>query len=220
MSSLLPVISWLLIVLFWAARAGADDAQPPTVRDPALRAEMLARRYADQAARKALVEFMQRFGPAFDPQSLSSDDEAEHVALLLSVAEADRANTAWLKEITGRHGWPTISLVGKEAAAAAWLLVQHADFDPKFQRACLERMEKQPSTEVSRRHVAYLTDRVLINEGKPQRYGTQFERAGGRWRPKPLEDEAGVDQRRAAMDLPPIAEYARSMEKAYGSTPK
>jgi hypothetical protein len=36
-------------------------------------------------------------------------------------------NLARLKEIVEQHGWPTISLVGVDGAAAAFLLAQHAD---------------------------------------------------------------------------------------------
>ena len=34
-----------------------------------------------------------------------------------------------LKEVVEEHGWPTHDLVGEDAASAAWLVAQHADFD-------------------------------------------------------------------------------------------
>src|SRR5207244_6160203 len=87
----------------------------------------------------------------------------------------DADNTAWLKDVVRRHGWPGCSLVGAEAANAAWLLVQHADRDPAFQRECLSLMEAAVAAgDASPADLAYLTDRVLRAEGKPQRYGTQF----------------------------------------------
>jgi hypothetical protein len=42
------------------------------------------------------------------------------------VALVDRDNTARLREIIGRHGWPGHRLVGQAGAHAAWLLAQHA----------------------------------------------------------------------------------------------
>ena len=114
------------------------------------------------------------------------------------------------------YGWPAKSLVGEKAAHAAWLLVQHADADPAFQRRCLDLMEKLPPGEVSARDVAYLTDRVLLAEGKPQRFGTQFQKdAAGKWVPKTLEDPEHVDDRRRAAGLEPIADYARRMSDVY-----
>lgn len=59
------------------------------------------------------------------------------------VQEIDRANLVKLKRIVSRFGWPTITLVGKRASRMAWLLVQHADSDVKFQEQCLELMKKE-----------------------------------------------------------------------------
>ena len=62
--------------------------------------------------------------------------------------------------------------------------------------------------------VAYLTDRVLVNEGKPQRYGTQMTMQGDQIVPKPIEDAEHVDARRASVGLPPMAEYRRKVLSA------
>lgn len=73
----------------------------------------------------------------------------------------DRDNTRWLDELVQRQGWPTRSVVGEKAAQAAWLLVQHGDQDPAWQRRCLDLMHAVPNDGVSPADVAYLTDRVL-----------------------------------------------------------
>ena len=62
-------------------------------------------------------------------------------------------------------------------------------------------------------HLAYLTDRVLVAEGQPQRYGTQFYTDKGELKPRPIEDEANVDARRKEVGLPPLAEYARQLRE-------
>ncbi|PZV88432.1 hypothetical protein SAMN05443287_12315 [Micromonospora phaseoli] len=58
------------------------------------------------------------------------------------VREVDVDNTTWLTQIIDRHGWPRRNDVGKDVATAAWLLAQHADHDPDFQRHCLGLLEQ------------------------------------------------------------------------------
>ena len=65
--------------------------------------------------------------------------------------------------------------------------------------------------EVSPQNVAYLTDRVLCNEGKPQIYGTQFYLVDGNPQPRPIEDGENVDKRRLRIGLPTLDEYREIM---------
>ncbi len=124
------------------------------------------------------------------------------------MAEVDRRNTTRLKELVGNHGWPTVLLAGSDGARSAWLLVQHADHDPSWQQHCLQLMEAHKDTgQVSRADTAYLTDRVLVNDGKPQVYGTQFHSVGGHRRPRPIRNPERVDQRRKEMGLITLEEY-------------
>ena len=59
--------------------------------------------------------------------------------------------------------------------------------------------------------VAYLTDRVLVNEEKKQLYGTQFWMVGGKMVPRPIEDEAGLAARRAELGMISMEEYSAIM---------
>src|SRR3989344_4115899 len=60
----------------------------------------------------------------------------------------DAKHTREMKKITTRCDWPGRSLVGKRGAAAAWLLVQHADHDLVFQKKCLILMKSAAPDEV------------------------------------------------------------------------
>lgn len=111
-------------------------------------------------------------------------------------------NTAHLRGILRTYGWPGRTMVGEAGASAACLLALLADPDRDFQRHCLDLMQKAGPDEVPSLWVAMLTDRLLVAEGEPQIYGTQFRRGDeGRAALRPIEDEAHVDERRAAFDL-------------------
>ena len=71
-----------------------------------------------------------------------------------------------------------------------------------------------PEHEADPKNAAYLEDRIRMYEGKPQRYGTQFDRDDdGLLSPVPCDDPALVDRRRAALGLPPLAEVTAEMRK-------
>lgn len=130
-------------------------------------------------------------------------------------------DTIAMKHIIAVIGWPTISKVGKEASEAAWLLVQHADLDPVFQQQCLDLMRALPETEVARIDFAKLEDRVRVNTGRKQLYGTQFAEAvddsgmATSYEPRPIEDIEHLDERRAALGLEPFTEYKKHLTQKY-----
>lgn len=191
-----------------------------SAKEPELRSELLRRMKSDQQPRRAMVAFINKFGSGGDvkPETLSAEQQAEFAKIAARGQQVDEENTKWLKNVIATHGWPTISLVDKDGAQAAWLLVQHADADPEFQRQCLDLMNELPQHEVSQTNLAFLTDRVLLSEGKKQLYGTQFRFVDGELTPRPIEDEANVDKRRAGMGLPPLSEYIQQAERQFGES--
>ncbi len=124
----------------------------------------------------------------------------------------DVANTDRLREIVSQYGWPGRSLVGDEGAHNAWLIAQHADRQLDFQREALELLaDAVRRGDAAKRDLAYLTDRVRMNEGREQVYGTQIaDVRDGNGVPWPVEDPANLDARRAAVGLSPFAEYCRN----------
>jgi hypothetical protein len=126
----------------------------------------------------------------------------------------DGDNTDWIRTLVLEHGWPGSALVGEEGASNAWLLVQHADADVDFQEHCLVLLGRAVmDAQASPTHLAYLEDRVAMNRGRKQVYGTQFVEQDGELVPHPIEDEAHVDERRAAVGLEPLADYAARLRE-------
>lgn len=124
-----------------------------------------------------------------------------------TMADVHRRNAARLETIIAQHGWPGRSLVGDAGAAAAWLVLQHAIGNPPLQRRGLELLKSAPPGEVSPAQVAMLDDRIRAFEGRPQLYGSQYDwDANGVLNPLPIEDPEGVDERRLAVGLAPLAE--------------
>lgn len=177
-------------------RARAERAKDEAGLDHALVDELKRRVTRDQAARRRMSE---------DPDGTAGDE----------AVRVDRDNTAWLKALLDGDGWPGYARIGREGSQAAWLLAQHADHDRAFQARALSMLETAVERgQASGTHLAYLTDRVRIAQGKRQIYGTQFQRINGRLHPRPIADADGVDARRMKRGLPTLAEYTAALEAA------
>jgi hypothetical protein len=117
------------------------------------------------------------------------------------------AHAARLEAITDAVGWPGESQVGRDGAAAAWLIVQHAIARPAVQRRAPTALQAAVARGTAPAlQGAMLEDRIRTFEGRPQRYGTQLDwDASGELSPLPIEDPAGLDARRRSVGLGPLA---------------
>lgn len=175
-----PLSALCLLGCAALAPCRAQDATPAPSH-PALRQELMAMFAADQDLRKA-----------------DKLDQAK-------IEKADAQHLQKIKEIVAKHGWPTLSMVSKDGAQAAWILVQHADREPEFQRQMLALMQPLlAQKQVSASDYAYLYDRTHT----PQWYGTQGGcKALDQWQPREIAQAEKVDARRAEMGLSSMEEY-------------
>ena len=190
----------------------SEEVETQEVSDPALREELLQRREEDQAVRKKLVELMQQQKPG-EPMG------PEAVPVIMQMRAIDAQNRAWLQTVLEEKGWPGWSMVSEDGSAAAWMIVQHADDDVEFQerglallRAAVEAGDAAP------KNLAYLIDRVRVNRGEPQVYGTQTKMVDGQVQALEMEDPDRVDERRAQVGLMPLEEYLVIVREQYGAT--
>lgn len=132
-------------------------------------------------------------------------------------SEIDRKNTARMKEIIKLYGWPGKSLIGMDGATGAWLLVQHADHNVEFQKQALELLkEAVEKEEAEKKALAYLTDRVRVNSGESQVFGTQFyTNEKGEFGPRPIENPETLDRRRKEFGLNSFFDYEKHMRGKY-----
>ncbi|WP_419947674.1 DUF6624 domain-containing protein [Candidatus Palauibacter sp.] len=133
-------------------------------------------------------------------------------------------NARGLRRIIESIGWPGADVVGREGAEAAWIVLQHAIAEPGLLRQALPLLQAAAREgRASPRHAAMLEDRIRFFEGRPQRYGTQFDwDAEGKLSPGDVEDPHRLDERRRAIGLPPLAEQmaeVRSRATSEGERP-
>lgn len=197
MSRILAVVFAVVVPAILHAQGGA---MPVPTHDEALRAALISRGRQDQAVREVFLA-----------------GHHQDTTDLRQMADVDADNTSFLKKIVAERGWPGRSLVGRDAADAAFLILQHSP-DTAFQAKTLPLLEKAYAAgDAEGQQVALLTDRVAVQRGQPQLYGTQATIVNGRFKLNPIADSANVDARRAKLRMPPVAAYMRILDSLYST---
>jgi hypothetical protein len=122
-------------------------------------------------------------------------------------------NAALLERTIADIGWPGQAAVGEDGARAAFLILQHAISRPDLQRRGLALiLDAIPLGQANALDAAYLADRIAMFEGGEQTFGTQFDwDENGQLSPASTRDPSALDERRASVGLPPMAETIANM---------
>lgn len=86
------------------------------------------------------------------------------------IRDIDDKNENKIKQLIEDYGYLTKELIGEKGMFDFWLLVQHADFNLELQENCLKNCDFAPS------EYAHLYDRIMVNKGLEQKFGTQMNR--------------------------------------------
>lgn len=179
----------LILTVFFLAFA----VQAQQVPDPVYLERLQVMSDADQNARKML------------------DSELDKASAWLVIHSVDSANLIELKQLIAERGFPTLSKVGYKCCNLASLIAQHQP--PEFLHWYLEQAKAAADTgDFDLTWIAYMTDRDLKHQGKPQLYGTQFHGQDGITALHPIEDIEHLAERREQVNLGPIENYLASYD--------
>lgn len=187
----------LLTLIFISTFFLTIDAQ---IKNEKLRDEILKMRDVDQKAR----------------EDCGKGNADEQMKCYVEIAEKiDKPNTKRLEEIYAQNGFPTAKTVGKEGVDAFMLILQHAP-DETLRQKLLKPIEKAfKRKEISANEYSNYVDRLLVRQGKPQIYGSNFEMKDGKLVMSEVKDLKNLDKIRLKIGLPTIKEYAEMLKKAY-----
>jgi len=113
-------------------------------------------------------------------------------------------------------GWPAEDTFDAKSLEGMFVIALHANHDEHFQHAALKYFDEHMVCDEGRQYCAYLHDRILVNRGQRQFYGTLLNQDGNLFPIQglnPLETSSEkmemqlhmLNERRAAKSLPPIA---------------
>lgn len=215
-----------MIALLFAALLAFQEPAPLSPEARALIAPVAEAIAAEEARQAALPpaatdrERLERMGVldqvgrrALNPIDLSvlpdAERQAAEAAMWAPLMAVDDRLLAELLTMVPPEGWFLESVYGEKAASAAFLIIQHSGVDQW--RRFVPVLEPLVATgEINPTQYGLMYDRLAINEGRPQRYGTQMTCKAGKfvvdW--DNIEDPANADARRAALGFPgTLAEY-------------
>ncbi|HVS90827.1 MAG TPA: DUF6624 domain-containing protein [Mucilaginibacter sp.] len=167
---------------------------------------------ADSLAKWVIIDQTAAYIPQGNFRKLSKQQWEHYKDSVFSV------HKLLLEEIFKKYGFPGYDLVGKQGSNNFWLMVQHCDKTPEFQLEVLEAMKAElKKNNADSKNFAYLTDRVNLNTGKKQLYGTQvtYRLDSCQAIPKPLADSLNVNIRRKDVGLEPIENYLNMMSQMH-----
>lgn len=179
----------LLSLVFVAASHGAhaQDAYA------SLRTELERIHFLDQSDRHNISGYV----------GAMKDSVAAHMMM------QDSLNLVRVLAIIDSAGWLGPDEVGGTGSQALFLVLQHADAEPDVQAEYLPVMRDAVAQGKARASdLAMLEDRVAVNHGREQIYGSQVMWKDGKGSFRPIADEEHVNERRAAVGLEPLEDYA------------
>lgn len=129
------------------------------------------------------------------------------------IEHQNRLNVVQVSAILDKYGWLGADQIGEWATRGIWLVIQHADGDLKAQQKYLPLLRATVKRgQASKEYLALLEDKVAVNEGRKQLYGSQMYRDSITLisHVSPIADPESVDKRRAKMGLEPLSAYLKA----------
>ncbi|MFC5510775.1 DUF6624 domain-containing protein [Massilia jejuensis] len=189
---------WQVLVPLFAAALAAPALAAPQC---AAYAQELALMVEAAEAARGRVDYL---APPEDRVAAAHHDR-------LALVERDNADR--LGRLMASCGWPRASVEGVQAARDAWLVARQREHDLAFQRQVVRQLELAVlDGEAPALHLATASDRLAVQEGRPQRYGTQLRQSGAcTWDYHPLDDVARVEARRQRLGLPSLESHRHAI---------
>ncbi|CAO5681040.1 MAG: hypothetical protein HEEMFOPI_01431 [Holosporales bacterium] len=143
-------------------------------------------------------------------QKIRSDLSDTSGIFLKKAKYIDEVNEMCLKNILKIFSFKDFKKQSSKCYNDAWIIVQHSQ-DLLFQKKVLSELE------INTDKFALLYDRVQINSGLQQKYGTQFDynKQTGEIKLKPIQSLKKIDIYRKECGLEPIKIYLEKSKKMY-----
>ena len=133
-----------------------------------------------------------------------SDQRSRKSNEFIKYAKEEHRNKELVISIIEKCGMPTLNEVTQKQMTAIWLVLQHSTY--KHMKKYFPQIEEAVKNgDLSKQQYALMKDRILMDEGKPQIYGSQIKN-GKLYK---LENPETVNERRKEMGMKTIENYLK-----------
>ena len=154
-------------------------------------------------------ELDQQYRNQIDDIEIKYGKQSEEIKTLYAhMHQADSINLIQVEAIIEKYGWLGYNEIGSQANSTLFMVIQHSNLKT-WQKYLPIMKAAVRNGKAKSKELALLEDRLDLNEGKKQNYGSQifwsFDK--NKYLILPLNDPDNVDKRRAEVGLSPLAEY-------------
>lgn len=204
----------LLLLLFFTKMSFSQDSANTIIKtflQPIANKQILY-----DSIRKVLIQVDiddQKYRNEMDAvQEKYGGDSKETKDLFKNMGISDSLNLIIAEKIIDKYGWLGADEIGNQANTALFMVIQHNDLKTQEKYLPVIR-EAVRNGKAKASDLALLEDRVALQEGRSQIYGSQLS-----WNLKtntyiilPIIDPDNLDKRRAAVGLMAYADYLKGL---------
>lgn len=174
----------VMLVVFFKTTVGQDFQW--------IKNELLGIHEDNMELRMNVMPIVKKYG--FNSPQMDSINQLIH--------EFDSVSLVKVTGIIINYGWLGKSQIGEIPNSTLFLVIQHAQ-DETIREKYFPLLKKSAENgESSLADMATMQDRILVEEGKHQIYGTQSKMVDGEMQPFPISNPDSVKYRRKQVGLP------------------
>lgn len=162
-----------------------------------------------------ILETDQKFRVALD--TVKTAEGNKYIWKLMNTQ--DSINQILVSDFIDKNGWPETKFISADGRDALFYVIQHGDSE--LRNKYIKIIKKASKRDVSMAPgLALMVDRMLCDEGKPQKYGSQFTQYAKGLSDAPfvffpIKNKRKVNTYRRKMGLEPIEAMAKANEIVY-----
>ena len=178
------------------------QSQNKTDINKSLKAQLDTIHQEDQKYRLRINELLKK--------SRTESENMELITLHELMNKTDFTNLIKIEKILNECGWLGADAIGEQGNKTLFLVIQHSDLETQLKYLPMMR-EAVKKGNAKGTNFALLVDRIEMEKGNRQIYGSQIKIDGDEFYVYPIIEPEKVNERRAEVGLEPIEDYVKNV---------